>query len=114
MTDDTEKLSNIRLISLIIFFLLQLPVWYAFLFGLLQAAEPAWWVWITFFLYVPVNLILSILMKVDQKQQREEMLKQLRKELLADRGALATAAEIKAIMGSDDKTWAETKQELGL
>ena len=38
-----------------------LPIWYALLFGILSRIETPAWMWVAFWIYMPVGILLSIL-----------------------------------------------------
>ena len=46
------------------------PVWYALLFGILQAIEAEPWMWVCYFIYVPAQLGCAILGRLFQEMRK--------------------------------------------
>lgn len=41
--------------------LITLPMWYAIMFGVMKAADAPDWVWLLYWIYVPLGLLIRVL-----------------------------------------------------
>lgn len=55
MSEASKGLSGCALI--VWQFFVGLPLWFSIIYGLMSAVQPPQWVWICFFIYIPVQLV---------------------------------------------------------
>lgn len=60
MSSDKEKVAITGCVVAIVTLFVQVPLFGAMLYGVIQACEAPGWVWVIFWIYVPVCFLLGV------------------------------------------------------
>lgn len=64
MKSDKDELGVAGCLLAVLTLLIQLPLFYAMMFGILQACDAPTWVWVIYWIWVPVGCVLAALQKI--------------------------------------------------
>ncbi len=65
MSDITPK-QGLGCILAVITFFITIPIWYVLLFAILQRVDAAPWMWVAYWIYIPVGIIGHVVVKMIQ------------------------------------------------